>query len=355
MSGRAPQVTEIVALLTQLERLFAREEAAWAERMDLKALRRFRRALDEAHDRLHQHLRAPLPEDATSDAHLLDSARSLCAETMVAARLLLAGCAVEHEVETPSGKHVDFQARRDGLTIHVHVKRAPQETFRAVRGAVPRAWRTLENAGRGLVIALFLWKNLRGAALQAALKDAFDFVEQASVGDELLLREPRTARTARIKSGLHETAPCARLRIAGPSASGHAEVVADVEEHMDRHVPRFQATLRKAFSQFMPRSENIIVVCGNHIGFEAFATALLGSRIERWDRRPRVGSYIAYGRGGDGFWAGSMRNQSRMAVYWPLDLGAAPLLFVRQPVQARSASRHDTQEKTAQLVQSIFA
>lgn len=348
MSRGTPDATAIAALLAQLERLYAREETAWSERMDLKVLRRFRRALDEA----QQRVLAQRSADGARETHDLDAARTLCAETMVGARLLLSGCTVEHEVATPSGKHVDFQARRDGLTLHVHVKRAPQETFRAVHGSVPRAWRALEHVHRGLIVALYLWKNLRGAALQAALRDAFEFVEQASVGDELLLRERRAART---KGDPLDEQPCARLRIAGPSASGHAEVVADIEEHMDRYVPRFQATLRKACSQFMPRGENVIVVCGNHIGFEAFATALLGSRIERWDRRPRLGSYIAYGRGGDGFWAGSMRNQSRMAVYWPLDLGAAPLLFVRQTATARGAARQEKHQPAAQLVQSIFA
>ena len=118
----------------------------------------------------------------------------------------------------------------------------------------------------------------------------------------------------------------------------------------DDHVPRFQSTLRKAFSQFMPRSENLFVVCGSSGGIEPFATALLGSNIERWDKRPRAGELIAYGRGGDGFWAGSMRNQSRMAVYWPLVPGAGPLLFLRETSAMRNAPT-----RAVELARSIFA
>ncbi|MFZ9881457.1 MAG: hypothetical protein ACO3QC_08665, partial [Phycisphaerales bacterium] len=173
-----------------------------------------------------------------------------------------------------------------------------------------------EAGARGCVAAIACSRAMRGAAAAAALDDARDFLAQASIGEELVLHD-RERRAA------------GRLRVLAPSGARHVELIADPSQSFDEDVPRFQATLRKAFAQFTPRHENLIVVCGSAGGFEAFATALLGSHIERWDKRPRRGELVAYGRGGDGFWAGSLRNQSRLAVYWTLAADTAPLLFVR--------------------------
>jgi len=307
---RAPHDSSVLEkLVRRLDRSFAAQASAWSERIDPATLRGFRRALDAAGETLAS-------KDVAETR--LDRVRAVCAECLVAERLLEADCHIVYELETPSGRHVDFRAERDGVTIDIHVKRAPQPTLHDQRGVVTPAWRALEDVQRGLVVAVALTKNLRGRALHAALDEAFDFVEQASVGDEISFRDAE-ARTA------------ARLRVIAPSPSGHVELIPDQSASFDSHVPRFQSTLRKAFAQFMPRSENLIVVCGSTGGFEAFATALLGSHIERWDRCPRPGELVAYGRGGDGFWSGSMRNQSRLAVYWALEPLAQPLLFVREP------------------------
>lgn len=295
--------------------------------MDPKVLAHLRRELDDADERL---------ACADASAAQLDRARSIAAEVLVATRLLESGCEVEHEVETPNGRHVDFRATKAGASLSIHVKRAPQPTLRDAQVSVPPAWRTLETVSRGVVVAFSLARNLRGKALHAALDDAFRFIEQASVGDETLLRDSE-GRTA------------VRLRVIAPSTGARAELVADLSASFDDHVPRFQATLRKAFVQFMPRAENLIVVCGSMGGIEAFATALLGSHIERWDRRPRVGELVAYGRAGDGFWSGEMRNQSRLAVYWPIALDAGPLLFLRESRTTRPAAR------SVELARAVFA
>lgn len=279
-----------------------------AELLDPATLRRFRRGLDEA---------AQVLSSRSPAVAALDRVRSLCSEAMVLDRLLAAGCAVEHEIATPTGRRVDFRARRDGATLAIHVKRAPAETLSEQRGAIPRAWRELEQVERGLVASLALEPSHRARPPVEALEAAREFVAQASVGEQLLLRGSRGR-------------PLGRLRIVGPSTAAHATIVAESSRSFDDDVPRFQATLRKAFAQFMPRCENLIVVCGAPGGLDAFAVALLGSQIERWDRRPKVGELIAYGRGGDGFWAGPMRNQSRIAAYWPLVSDAGPLLFVRE-------------------------
>lgn len=327
MARRQTELDALRPLVADLARHAARSDATWQTLAGMRLLRAFRRNLDE----IGEALAAAQPSPAT-----MDSIRTACAEIMVAQRLLDAGCALEREAETPSGKRVDFLATRDGTSLHVHVKRAPQPTLRDASIVVPQAWRTLESIRRGLVVALSLARNLRGRALQHALADAFPFLEQASVGEELSIRDG-------------EGHTIARLRVIAPSAGGTVELVADLSSAFDNHVPRFQNTLRKAFTQFMPRGENIIVVCGSSGAVEAFATALLGSNIERWDKRPRVGELVAYGRGGDGFWSGAMRNQSRMAAYWPMAKATGPLLFLREGAVRASAS------KPVMLARAIFA
>jgi hypothetical protein len=328
MSERHDERCALRMLIESLGAQCAVNERAWRLRMDPSVLLGYRKDLDEAAIRLRS---------SAVTAAATDRARSLAAEVMVANRLLAAGCEVEYEVETPNGRHVDFRATRGGASICIHVKRAPHPTLRDAVASVPAAWRTLETVPRGLVIAFSLSKNLRGKHLHAALDEAFAFLEQASVGDEIMLRDA-------------ESRPCARLRVIAPSTGGRAELVADLSASFDDHVPRFQATLRKAFAQFMPRAENLIVVCGSSGGVEAFATALLGSHIERWDKRPRAGELVAYGRGGDGFWSGSLRNQSRLAVYWALAKDNGPLLFLRE-----SGARATAASTAVTLARSVFA
>lgn len=327
MTRRLSELDTLRPLVSVLSTHAERHASAWSGLADARLIRGFRRTLDEIGESLSG--REPTPAQ-------LDAIRTACAEVMVLERLLDAGCSVEREAPTPSGRRVDFRAERDGAVLHVHVKRAPQPTLRDAAIVVPQAWRALEEVRRGLVVALSLSRNLRGRALQHALADAFPFLEQASVGEEVSLRDP-------------EGRLAARLRVIAPSTGASVELVADLSAAFDDHVPRFQSTLRRAFAQFMPRGENVIVVCGSSGAVEAFATALLGSHIERWDKRPRVGELVAYGRGGDGFWSGALRNQSRLAVYWPMAKTAGPLLFLREGAVRANSSR------PVALARSIFA
>jgi hypothetical protein len=327
MSRRQDDRATLSPLVADLSRRFSDFDARWRRQIEPQTLRSLRRKLDEAGIRLASSACTPAE---------LDRARSIAAEMMVAARLLEEGCEIEHEVQTPTGKHVDFRARKDGAVLCVHVKRAPHSTLHDAPIFIPAAWRALESIERAMVIALSVTKNLRGRALQTALTEANEFALQASVGDEITFRDAES-RTA------------ARLRVIAPSTGRAIELVADLSSSFDDHVPRFQSTLRKAFAQFMPRSENLIVVCGSTGGIEAFATALLGSQIERWDKRPRMGELVAYGRGGDGFWAGSMRNQSRLASYWALALDSGPLLFLRERGARTSTAR------AVQMARDVFA
>lgn len=320
--------TALRPLVADLAREFARSEKPWSELAGPRLVRAARRDLDDIGELLESRLDEELR---------LDRIRSVCAELVVARRLLEHGCAIEHEVDTPSGRHVDFRARRDGATLCIHVKRAPIPTLRDVEATVPPSWRRLESVRRGLVVALALERNLRGKSLESALADAFPFLEAARVGEELAFHDAHGERTA-------------RLRVVAPSTGASVEIVPDLSSAFDDHVPRFQATLRKAFLQFMPRSENLVVVCGSSGGIDPFAIALLGSHIERWDRRPRVGELVAYGRGTDGFWAGSLRNQSRLAAYWPLARNAGPLLFLRETSVLRA-----NPPRAVLLARSVFA
>ncbi len=334
-----PELRILKPLLAHLEREYRKHERAWVKLLDARALRSFRRDIDA----LGELLESPSDRPDPARSARMDRVRSQCAELLVAARLLSTGCRVEHEVETPSGKHVDFRALRNDAVLHVHVKRAPRPSLRDADARVASVWRTLERVERGLTVTVNAVAPPRGAARDDMLRDAREFLEQASVGDECTLHDATGHASA-------------RLRAIAPNACRHIELVPDLSASFDEHVPRFQATLRKAFSQFMPRGENLIVLCGSVGGFEPFATALLGSHIERWDKRPRVGELIAYGRGGDGFWAGGVRNQSRLAAYWTLARGSEPLLFLREPLAGPSAKAPSERARAAcMLAREIFA
>ena len=335
----APAVTE--ADLSILRELAAGagarlDEAApdWRRLAGAAALAAMRRSLDELADAL-----APAMGSGATPARRADRARSILAEILVALRLLESGCSIEREVETPRGRHVDFRARRDGETLDVHVKRAPPlppARLGATRtpGAIPRSWRALESIRRGIVVAIGLERNVRGSALLAALAEATDFLEQCSLGDACVIRGT-------------DGEPLARLRALAPAPTARIEIVPDAWQSPEERIRRMQSNFRKAFAQFMPGSENLVVVCGAADDQETFATALLGSHVERWDRRPRVGAAVAYGRAGDGFWAGDLRSESRLAVFWPLAPHAGPRLFIRTGGVPRNAA--------LELARNVFA
>lgn len=327
--ARAPtDRTRLGPLARRLATLVDGNGAAWEPLAGAALLRRFARTLDTAVAAL---------DGLAADAPAADRTRSALAEALVATRLLAHGCAIEHEVATPSGRRVDFRARRDGTTLDVHVKRAPQPTLRDRRVTIPPSFRALEEVARGVVATIAVARPLRGRTLALALEESRDFLLQASLGEELAIVDA-------------ERAVAVRLRIVAPAARATVELVPDLSASFDDHVPRFQATLRKAFAQFMPRSENIVVVCGSAGGIDPFATALLGSHIERWDRRPRAGELVAYGRAGDGFWSGARRNQSRLAAWWTLADDAEPLLFLREGLAARAGNG-----RAIALAREIFA
>lgn len=85
---------------------------------------------------------------------------------------------------------------------------------------------------------------------------------------------------------------------------------------------RAQRLLRKAVTQFMPRSFNVIVLVGRDAEqVRAIDQALLGTVVEAWDRFPPRGERVAHGRADDGFWSHGRSNASR-AVAWMLMPGA---------------------------------
>ena len=77
--------------------------------------------------------------------------------------------------------------------------------------------------------------------------------------------------------------------------------------------------MRKAYRQFMPGATNVILICSSHVeDAEDFATALLGSHIERWDAHPPQGRRVAHGRDADGFWHGipvGLREEANRRVW----------------------------------------
>ena len=74
---------------------------------------------------------------------------SVVAEVLVARRAVLAGCTVDAETPTPTGRTCDFRLARDGVLLHVHVKRLEAPAFHppAIPSALRRCLRRARHDG----------------------------------------------------------------------------------------------------------------------------------------------------------------------------------------------------------------
>lgn len=249
---------------------------------------------------------------------------SRVAEAVLARRLLEAGCAIDIERPTAGGRHADFHVRGEGAEFWVHVKRVSSA---APPGAAPELPRELAGIGaiaRPVAVAL-RWSPTAGPAGHAALRAELEqFVGQASVGDELVVRGD-------------DGTWLGSARIASPSASGHVEVRTGADAGWEALVPRVQRLLRKAYSQFMPGAANVICVASDSSSaLEAVETALLGTVIERWDRFPPRGHRVAHGRADDGFWSRGQFEMSMIVAWFPLDGRERPRVWTRDPGDGRA-------------------
>jgi hypothetical protein len=261
---------------------------------------------------------AALAPERASDP---DRFRAHVCEAAIAARLWRRGCELEFEVPGSTGRTVDVLVRRGDERFALHIKRWTPTRRGATAGAettlrVPAAIRSLEQISRPYLVAI-RWPRER-TALESFVEDARAFLLRARVGDE---------RTLRAEGG----AVVGRLRVLAPWPGDRVVLAVGLasarDDALDEELPRLQRLLRKAYSQFMPRVENVILIVGGSAAAEDLVdVALAGSHVERWDLFPARGQRVAHGRGDDGFWTAGRYALSRHVAWcpWSDARGAGP-------------------------------
>ncbi|MGA0173772.1 MAG: hypothetical protein ACO3NL_09040, partial [Phycisphaerales bacterium] len=236
-------------------------------------------------------------------------------EACFGARSLVLGCEVEREVPGPEGRTCDFLLRRGGAMLAVHIKRL--EAIGEVPPPPMTAWeRGLETIPLGLVVSVRRPDRLPDETSRWLSGELRGFLEHARVGEERLFRDDRDRAVAHV-------------RVVGVSDAGRVRIVPASTTDLEARVVRFRRLLRRAYRQFLPDVENLILF-GTVRGAAdaeariALADALLGTPMERWDRFPMLGDRVAHGRGTDGFWESKRHAASRLAGWFAAASAAAP-------------------------------
>jgi hypothetical protein len=225
-------------------------------------------------------------------------------EIEVVVRFLQLGARVSTEITGPEGPPVDLRVMLGDLTFAVHVKRLGPAP--APGRPVPTAFESLQDLPRPYVAGIE-WHG--GEPAENACDDAREFLFAARLGDRCLLRDvdDRSAGTIELLAPTGEVDGRLRLKSMGDPLAAAAFV-----ERAGRH-------LRRAYRQFAPGMENVIVLAGGGAtAGELVDLALLGGHVERWDRLPRVGQRVAHGRDDRGLWTGRRYDRSRIVAWCPL-------------------------------------
>ncbi len=220
-------------------------------------------------------------------------------EVVVADRLDQMGCGLEVEVPTPRGRTCDLRVRRDGLEFHVHIKRlhAGRKT-RRIRIS-PRL-RVLEGIERPWLVRVRWTDGLSDQEMQELVVRCSEFLLQARVGDELTVRSNKGRELGGI-------------RVVAPWESRTVSLAIGLPEGFQERGQKIRRLMERASQQFMPKSDNVILIATPYADDLAdFDAALLGSNIERWDPTLPPGQRMKWDRADDGFWHGTSRDSSRM-------------------------------------------
>ena len=245
------------------------------------------------------------------------------AEAMVARHLLARGWELRFEIPTPAGRRADFEVRRDDLLFYLHVKQIDTERPIGKRLKMTSRVRALEKIRRPYTAQVRWIEHASAEQMQRLVTMASEFLLGAHVGDEMRMRDER----GREFGGVRITAPA-------PGGESHVHVTIGSPTGFIDAAPRIRRLMHRAYDQFMPRAQNVIVICSSHIDDQDDVdTALLGSHIERWDAYPPRGKRVAHGRGSDGFWTGQRFAQSKVAGWFcfgPKDVKAQGRIWVRK-------------------------
>jgi hypothetical protein len=228
------------------------------------------------------------------------------AEALIARRVARLGLPIAFEVPTPSGRTCDVDIHDGDVRLCLHVKHLASGDAKAPprHARIPAALMELARHSRRVVIAVEWTPGSATADIRHAAQDARLLLDRGSVGDEARLH----ARDGSV---------IGHARIVAPTDARQAVVIAGIPDRGT--LGAAERLLRKAYVQFMPKAHNVIVVAGDARERHAFADALLGAPIERWDRFPHRGERMAHGRAHDGFWSASAHPGSALAAWIALD------------------------------------
>ncbi len=226
------------------------------------------------------------------------------AEAIVARHLISHGCELQFEVPTPRGKACDFAVSIRNRRFFLHVKRADTERPARTRLTISSRLRYLERIDRPYIVSVRWREPTTDERMGKLVKTAAEFIMQASIGDELVVHDD-------------EGREIGGVLIVAPWEGPHVSLAIGLPTGFTDETRRMRKLLRRAYLQFMPREDNVILVCSSHEGErEDFENALLGSHIERWDAFPPRGKRIAHGRAADGFWHGKGYVESSAAAWF---------------------------------------
>lgn len=242
------------------------------------------------------------------------------AEALVGHALLEAGCTIGFEVPTPNGRTCDFEARRDGARVFLHVKRFDPDRPPRALSVSPRL-RYLERIERPFVVRVRWRPRIDDEEMQRLVVEAEAFLRTAHVGDELVVRD-------------EDGREIGGVLVAAPWAGPRVSLAIGLPGGFIDESGRLRRLLRRAAGQFMPRAENVVLVgTTRREDLDDLRSALFGSPEERWDAFPRRGERIAFGRAEDGFWSGRRQHESRAVGWFGVD-ASAPVPAVRMFLRA---------------------
>jgi len=235
---------------------------------------------------------------------------AVVAEILVALRAMRAGCSVEAETPTPTGRTCDFRLTRGSERLHVHVKRLDVAAFKPP--VIPATLRRCLRHGRPARVEIRWDPQLNALGLRR-LGHAFEaFLRDGDIGESICVRD-----AAQRELGA--------LRIDRPNEELDVRV-----ERPDREavLARLDRLLERAAQQCMPGQANAIMVVGSSAcDADLLDQALLGSYIARWDRLPRRGERQAYGRDDTGLWSRGLARDAGIACWTVLQAaGSRPVL-----------------------------
>jgi hypothetical protein len=219
---------------------------------------------------------------------------------MVADQLHQQGCQLQTEVQTPAGRTCDFHVHFEGREWYLHLKRLDDGERPGRKLYISPRLRVLEQIERPFLVRIRWAEGIDEQSMQELVVRASHFLAMAKVGDELTVRD---------ETGLEVGA----VRVMGPWEGRYVSLAIGLPGGFIDETARIRRLLDRAYRQFMPRADNVVLVCGTRpdesIDFES---ALLGATEERWDAHPGHGGRAALGRADDGFWAGDSRPDSQV-------------------------------------------